>query len=448
MHWRPSCRLWIIWPQGEYTIRLAEVFQDTRQMRTGMYRILKRCYYDNAQLVSLYSHAWQLTKNPEYKRIVYETLEFIENELTAPEGGFYSSLDADSEGEEGKFYAWTKKQIESVLGIGASLIIDYYNITEIGNWENKKNILFKKLNDNEVLKKYNITAGELQNRIDKSRKSLVKVRNERVRPGLDNKILTSWNSLMLKGYIDAYRAFGEKKFLKAALKNADFLTENAISQKNEITRNCKNFKSSVPGMLDDYAFTVSAFIDLYQATFEEKWLYSAKELTDYTILHFFDNSSGMFYYTSDDHSDLIARKMEIADNVIPSSNSEMANNLFLLGNYFNTETFIQKAKQMLINVQEKLHQNIFSYSNWGILGIHFIKPLYEVAIVGANWDTLRKALDKNYLPGAIFLGGVNEGSLNLLENKLVPNQTTIYICVEKGCKMPVTSAEEALRQMQ
>ena len=407
----------------------------------------EKMLYDNAQLVSLYTHAWQLTKNPEYKRIVYETLEFIGNEMTSQEGGFYSSLDADSEGEEGKFYAWTKEEIESVLGKESPLFIDYFNITNPGNWEGDKNILFRNTTDDDILKKYKIGLQELQINITRSREAILKARNSRVRPGLDDKILTSWNALMQRGYIDAYRAFGEEKFLKAALKNADFLTNKAIGNNSEITRNYKNGKSTVPGLLDDYSFTISAFIDLYQATFDEKWLYKANELTDYTIRHFFDTSSGMFYYTPDNHSDLIARKMEISDNVIPSSNSEMANNLFLLGNYFNNEKFIQKAQQMLQNVQNNLEQNIFSYSNWGLLGIHFIKPLYEVAIVGSDWDTKRKTLDKNYLPDAIYLGGKNEGTLELLENKLVPGQTTIYVCVDKTCKIPVTEAEQALKQM-
>lgn len=407
----------------------------------------EKMLYDNAQLVSLYTHAWQLTKNPQYKKIVYETLEFIENELTSPKAGFYSSLDADSEGEEGKFYAWTKEEVESVLGKKAPLFIDYFNITNPGNWEEDKNILFKKPANDELSKKYNIGLEELQIKIAKSRETIMKVRNKRVRPGLDDKILTSWNALMLRGYVDAYRAFGEERFLKAALKNADFLTKNAIGKNNEITRNYKNGKSSVPGMLDDYSFTISAFIDLYQATFDEKWLYKANDLTDYAIMHFFDTSSGMFYYTPDNHSDLIARKMEISDNVIPSSNSEMANNLFLLGNYFSNEALNQKARQMLNNIQKDLQQNIFSYSNWGLLGIHFIKPLYEVAIVGSDWDRIRKILDNSYLPDAIFLGGKNEGTLSLLENKLVPDQTTIYVCVDKTCKIPVTDSEKALQQM-
>ena len=176
-------------------------------------------------------------------------------------------------------------------------------------------------------KKYNIIAGT-SNQVRKRQEIVDEIRNKRVKPGLDDKILTSWNAMMLRGYIDAYRAFGEERFLNSAIKNADFLSNNAISRNNEITRNYKNGKSSIPGLLDDYSFTISAFIDLYQATFDEKWLYKANELTDYTILHFFDTSSGMFYYTPDNHSDLIARKMEITDNVIPSSNSEMAMNLF------------------------------------------------------------------------------------------------------------------------
>jgi len=407
----------------------------------------EKMLYDNAQLVSLYTHAWQLTKNPEYKKIVYETLEFIENELTSSEGGFFSSLDADSEGEEGKFYTWTKDEVESVLGKEAPLFIDYYNITRQGNWEAEKNILYRNLSDAGILKRYSIGPDELLLRMVKSRETLKKVCNKRVRPGLDDKILTSWNALMLKGYVDAYRAFGEEKFLRAALENADFLIRNAINKENKITRNYKNGRSSVSGMLDDYAFTISAFVDLYQATFDEKWLYKAKELTDYTTDNFFDHASGMFYYTPDNHSDLIARKMEISDNVIPSSNSEMAKNLFLLGKYFNDGPFIQKAQQMLKNVQRDVMQNIYSYSNWGLLGIHFIKPLYEVAIVGADWVTIRKTLDNNYLPDAIFLGGKNEGTLELLENKLVPGQTTIYVCVDKACKIPVNEAEKALQQM-
>jgi len=226
-----------------------------------------------------------------YKNVVYETLDFIEREMTSPKGGFYSSLDADSEGEEGKFYVWTKEGIEQELGKEAAVVIDYYNVTASGNWEHGKNILFRKGNDEKLAKKYGISEEDMQKQIENDKVTLLKTRSKRIRPGLDDKILTSWNALMLKGYVDAYRAFDEDKFLKAALENADFLLKNSITERGKLTRNHKDGKSSIPAMLDDYAFVISAFIDLYQTTFDEKWLQKAEELTEYTVKHFFDTSS-------------------------------------------------------------------------------------------------------------------------------------------------------------
>jgi uncharacterized protein YyaL (SSP411 family) len=407
----------------------------------------EKMLYDNAQLVSLYSHAWQLTKNPLYKDVVYQTLEFIEHELTSSDGGFYSSLDADSEGEEGKFYTWTIDEVESILGEEAPLFLAYFNITSPGNWEHGKNILFRKLSDENFAEKQKMTLTDLRNKLYKSKEMMLNARTKRVRPGLDDKILTSWNALMLKGYIDAYRAFGEEEFLNTALQNAQFLSRNAIHGNNEFTRNYKNGKSSIPGLLDDYSFTISALIALYQATFDEMWLYKAKELSDFTLVHFYDSSSGMFYYTHDLHVKLIARKMEIEDNVIPSSNSEMAKNLLFLGHYFYDESFIQKARQMFINVQKDLYAQIYFYSNWGVVCIHLIQPLFEVAVVGTDWNAIRKTLDNIYLPNVILMGGKHEGTLKLLENKLVKGQTTIYVCRDKSCKLPVTDAAKALMQL-
>ena len=217
--------------------------------------------------------------------------------MTSSEGGFYSSLDADSEGEEGKFYVWTKAEIEKSLGDKADLFSAYYNVTNNGNWEQGKNILFRKQTDKALAKKYNVTPEEVEKIISESKQILLKTRSNRIRPGLDDKILTAWNALMLKGYVDAYRAFGEEDFLIAAIKNANFLIENALS-KNGITRNYKNGKSTIPGFLDDYAFVISVLTELYQATFDEKWLNKANELTEYTIEHFFDTANGMFFYTA------------------------------------------------------------------------------------------------------------------------------------------------------
>jgi len=407
----------------------------------------EKMLYDNAQLVSLYAHAYQVTKDPLYKKVVYESLDFIEREMTSPEGAFYSSLDADSEGEEGKYYVWTKTEIEKVLGKEALLFNDYYNVTTGGNWERGKNILFRNTSDEAIAAKNNLTKEQLKEKIEAEKATLLRVRSNRVRPGLDDKILTAWNALMLKGYIDVYRTFGEERFLKAALKNADFLSAKAINNNNEITRNYKNGKSSIAGFLDDYAFTISAFIDLYQATFDEKWLYKAKELAAYTQTHFFDNTSGMFYYTHNQHSNLIARKMEIADNVIPSSNSEMAKNLFYLGYFFSNEAQIKTAQQMLLNVQKDVQQNVYFYPNWGILEAGFVSGLYEVAIVGKGDLHKRQMIDEYYLPNMLLLGSKEKSTLELLENKLVEGQTTIYVCQDKVCKRPVTEVKDAVMQI-
>lgn len=407
----------------------------------------EKMLYDNAQLVSLYSHAYQLTKNPLYKKTVEHTLDFIAREMTSPEGGFYSSLDADSEGEEGKFYVWTKKEIDELLGKDAVVFEDYYDVTEAGNWEHGNNILLRKNDDEVVAKRHGISLETLNKIIDNGDAVLLKERSKRVRPALDDKILTSWNALMMKAYTQAYRAFGEKRFLNAALKNAAFLSEHAINDKNEITRNYKNGKSSIEGLLDDYAFVISGFIELYQATFDEQWLDKAKAITDYTITHFFDRSTGMFYYTHNEHSNLIARKMEISDNVIPASNSEMAKNLFVLSQYFDNEHYHKMAVQQLKNVKEDLTGSVGYYSNWASLALQLIHPPFEVAILGDNAIEKREEFDQHYLPDVLFMGGKKEGSLSLLEHKLIAGQTTIYVCSNKTCKQPVTEVAPALTEI-
>ena len=407
----------------------------------------EKMLYDNAQLVSLYSAAYQQTKNPKYKVVVCETLDFIQRELTSKEGGFYSSLDADSEGEEGKFYVWTNAELQNALGSKADLIIDYYNVTEAGNWEKGHNILLKSDNDKKIADKYNITEDELKGRILEAKKILLKERTKRIRPGLDDKILTSWNALMLKAYIDAYRTFDDKKYLDFALKNAEFINTKIKSADNRLYRNYKNGEASINAFLDDYAFTIAAFISLYQTTFNEKWLTDAQQLLEYTITHFYNKTSGMFYYTSDIDPALIARKVDITDNVIPSANSEMAKNLFILGKYFYNDDYIKKSEKMLSNVKQNALKGGAYFANWDILMTWFVSEPYEVAIVGKDFDAKLKELDKYYLPNVFVSGGENEGTLSLLESKLIKGQTTIYVCRNKACKLPVNEVKEALKQI-
>ncbi|MDQ6903771.1 MAG: thioredoxin domain-containing protein, partial [Bacteroidota bacterium] len=324
----------------------------------------EKMLYDNAQLISLYSHAFQVTHNPLYKKIVYETIAFVKRELTSNEGGFYSSLDADSEGQEGKFYVWSENEIKEILGNDAPLFSDYFNITTKGNWEPNKNIPDINEGDKNAAKKYHLTPDEFSKKIETLKATLLKEREKRVRPNTDDKILTSWNALMAKGLIDAYQAFGDESFLVMARKNIDFLIKNVATSNHELYRNYKNGHATIPAFLDDYAFVISALIDYYQVTFDESYLQQAKNFSEYTSKHFFDNASGMFFYTDDLHSNLIARKMEVSDNVIPSSNSEMAKNLLFLGLYFENEKYEEQSSQLVKNVMDDMRKNLGYYSNW------------------------------------------------------------------------------------
>lgn len=407
----------------------------------------EKMIYDNSQLVSLYASAYQATKNPYYKTIVYETLDFVERELTSKEGAFYSSLDADSEGEEGKFYVWKKPEMQKLLGENAALVNDYYNITNNGNWEKGNNILFKNKTDSKIAEKYKISEKELQKIIIEAKKVLLSERNKRIHPALDDKIITAWNGLMLKAYVDAYRVFDDPKFLKAAQTNANFILKNIKKHDNRLDRNYKNGKSTINGFLDDYAFTIEAFMAIYQATFNEKWLVEAQQLTTYTIKHFYDAKSGMFFYTSNLDPSLIARKMEITDNVIPAANSQMAKNLFVLGQYFYNDEYINTSKKMLSNVKKEALNGGTYYANWDILMAWMANEPYEVAIVGNDCLNARKEFDTYYLPNVFLSGGKTEGTLKLLQNKYIQGQTTIYACQNKTCKMPETEVKRVVEQL-
>jgi len=367
--------------------------------------------------------------------------------MTSHEGGFFSSLDADSDGEEGKYYVWKLEELKSILGREADFIIDYYNLTLEGNWEDRKNILYISATDKQLADKFQITVSELNNRVFASKEILLKERSARVHPGLDDKIITSWNALMLKAYIDAFEVFGNEDYLTAALKNAEFIASKLISTDHRLNRNYKNEKAGINAYLDDYAFSISAFISLYQVTFSEKWLDTARKLADYAIDHFFENKSGMFFYTSDLDPALIARKKEIIDNVMPASNSEMAKNLFVLGYYFYNEEYLEKSSKMLNSVKKYTLNGGSYFANWDILMAWFTSEPYEVAIVGKEFEHLRREFNEHYLPNVFFSGGSSEGTLSLLENKLVEGETTIYVCQFKVCKLPVTDTKVALTQI-
>ncbi|MEO5643523.1 MAG: thioredoxin domain-containing protein [Bacteroidia bacterium] len=407
----------------------------------------EKMLYDNAQLISLYSEAYQTSGNRLYKDTVYQTLKFIARELTATNGAFYSALDADSEGEEGKFYVWTENELKEILGDNFNLIADYYSVNSIGHWEHDNYILLRRETEEAIAAKHKINVEELRGMISKTNDQLLAVREKRIRPGLDDKTLTSWNAMMLKGYADAYHVFGENEFLLAAIKNARFIRDVQMREDGGLWHSWKNNKSSINGFLEDYAFTIDAFISLYQVTFDEAWLELAEKLCAYIFTHFNDVSSGMFFFTSDEDPALIARKMELSDNVIPSSNSVMAKNLFYLGHFTGNADWIERSAKMVRQVKQEIIGYGGGYSNWMMLQLHFVFPFRELAIVGKTVDKTMLELRKHYLPNQIFAASPGPSELPLLQNRYVEGKTLIYICENNSCKLPVEDATEVIKQL-
>ena len=397
----------------------------------------EKMLYDNAQLLSLYSNAYSLTNDAQYKDVILSTVGFIQKEMTSPEGGFYSALDADSEGEEGLFYTWEKDEILDLAGEMGPGFCKYYQVTKEGNWTNNRNILWR--GENNANK-----ADKPPGAYTKIRQKLLAVRNKRIRPALDDKILTSWNALMLKGLLDAYRVTGEKSILSLALKNANFLESAILADKRKVYRNFHKGKISISGFLDDYAFLSEAYIHLYRVSFDEKWLYLALDITKYAVGHFYDSKQNLFYYTSDEDPELILRPSEYSDNVIPSSASIMASNLNYLNKYFMLDDFDKIYNELMLSIKPQLLKNPVFYSAWAKQALHRHNVQSELVIVGPQAESFRKELNKRYFSGVLFSGGKKGGTFSLFEYKYIEGRTLIYVCKDKRCFEGVESVTQAL----
>ncbi len=409
----------------------------------------EKMLYDNGQLISLYANAYRATDNPLYKKIIEGTVAFAERELKSPEGGYYSSLDADSDGEEGKFYVWTQEELKNVLGDSTAfeVIKAYYGIKSSGNWEHGKNILHVAKSIDRLAKMFELSTSQIEAIIASANKKLFEARAKRIRPGTDTKILTAWNALLLKGYVDAYKATGDKKYLTDALALWQFLKEKMLQSDGSLHRNFKDGASGINGFLDDYVLTSDALVDLYEATFDAQYLREAQAFMDYALKHFNDPNDPLLYYTSDKDPSLITRKKETNDNVIPGSNSVAANVLYRLGVMLDKEAYIKRAKKMLNRVREDVETTDHPgyLANWLILYSDLVHRPYEVVVMGPEYRALKKELLSRYIPNAVFLGGDREGDLELLKDKLQDGQNFIYVCVNKVCKLPVQQVDKALR---
>ena len=403
----------------------------------------EKMLYDNGQLLSLYSEAYKYFKKPLYKRIVYQTIAWLQREMLTKDGAFYSALDADSEGDEGKFYCWNKEDMLNVLGDDYNWVSDFYNLNQRGYWEEEKYIPLRTESDLSFAKKMNWSLEEFELKISKINQQLLDERSHRIRPGTDDKCLTSWNAITIKGLCDAYSAFGEEEFLHLAIKNARWIVQRQITNDGKLFRTYKNGNSTINAFLEDYAHVICAFIELYEVTFDSEWLEKASQLTEITLKEFHDEKSKMFFFTSNS-TQLIARKMELNDNVLPASNSVMAHNLFRLSHLYYNNEFKLIAEQMLANIYDGMEMYGSGYSNWGSLLLNIVNNYYHVSIMGNESQALNLNLLKNYLPNVLCAGG-NDLKLPVLADKKIENETIIYVCYDGTCLSPVKNIEEVIR---
>lgn len=409
----------------------------------------EKMMYDNGQLVSLYAEAYQVTKKPLYKQTVYQSIDWLEREMTHAQGGFYSALDADSEGEEGKFYLWRPEEVRAVLGHDAELIIDYYHLTDRGNWEPGKNIPFRDETNAAFAERHGLETDEWDDLVLAANMQLLKARENRIRPGLDDKILAGWNGLMCTGLTNAYAAFGEPRFLNMATRNMEFILRE-MSEGTRLFRNFKDGKASIDAYLEDYAAVIQALTSLYQVTFDESWLTHARRFTDYTIENFFDEAEDFFFFTDVNSEKLIARKKEIFDNVIPSSNSLMAENLYTLGILLDEQEYVKKAHRMISRVKRVIPSAPKDLAHWASLFSKLTSPTAEIAVVGEDISAAMLELNQHYIPNKVVVAKKpgSTSSLALLENReMINEKTTFYLCYNKACQLPVNNLEEVLKQL-
>lgn len=408
----------------------------------------EKMLYDNGQLISLYADAYKLTKNPLYKEVIEKTLTFISRELTNDEGGFFCALDADSLNEkqhleEGAFYVWKKTDLQELLKTDFELFSEVFNVNDFGLWEDGNYVLIQNQSVAEIAALHKMEVSELESKKKSWENILFHEREKRSKPRLDDKCLTSWNAIMLKGFIDGYKALKDENYLKIALKNADFIIQNLWTPEGNLLHNYKNGKSSINGYLEDYCFVIEGFIAIYEVTFEEKWLQNAKQLTDYCFEHFYDENNQFFAFTSNNDEALIVEHFETEDNVIPASNSVMANNLFKLSIYFHNTYYEKIAYQMIQNIIPKVDYPS-AYSNWFNVFLNYSEQNKELAICGSDALKYCAKINENYFPNIIVAGSNSESNLPFLKDRFITGKTLFYFCQNKTCDIPKDNFEDVL----
>lgn len=408
----------------------------------------EKMLYDNALLLMVISEAYQLTKKERYREVIDETMTFIRRELMHPAGGFYSALDADSEGEEGKFYVWEQREVEEILGADAFLFNSYYDVTNQGNWSEGsrthsgggKNILWVKKPFGAFASSQVMEPEEIKAKLEEGKQKLLEARNKRPRPLLDDKILLGWNALMNTACSKAYEATGDIQYRQLAITNMEFLLEkfsSASGAENEFYHTWKG-QAKFPAFLDDYAYLIHALIQLYEATGNIAWLNRAKGMTEHVIRQFSEGETGFFYYTREGQEDIIVRKKEVYDGATPSGNAVMAHNLYRLSVFFNINEWKERSYRMLGSLSNAITKYPTSFGVWNSLLLQVFAGVQELAVVGVNAEEVHAELIKEYIPYRVLMvSQTGDESFPLLSGKPATGQASIYLCRDFSCLKPV-----------
>ncbi|MDI9255788.1 thioredoxin domain-containing protein [Flavobacterium sedimenticola] len=411
----------------------------------------EKMLYDNGQLVSLYANAYKLSGNDLYKEIIEKTLQFVEKEWLTSEGSFYAALDADSLNsenhlEEGAFYVWTKTELQALLGTDYELFSEVFNVNDFGHWEQGNYVLIQNQSTETIAAQHHLDTAVLAAKKKKWENLLYSARSKRSKPRLDDKCITSWNAIMLKGFVDAYKALGNVKYLNIALQNARFITQKLWSPEGHLYRTYKNGKATINAYLEDYAQVINALIALYEATLDASWLDTAKQLTDYCFDFFYDKKEAFFAYTSQKDQPLITPHFETEDNVIPAANSVMAHNLFQLGIYYHNTYYESVAEKMVRYMMPNIDYPS-AYSNWLHLSLKYSEQNRELAICGPEALDYVFKINQKYTPNIVVAGTLDQSHLPFLTGRSSQNQTLLYLCQNKTCQLPSTDFEQIIQEI-
>jgi hypothetical protein len=407
----------------------------------------EKMLYDNAQLSRVYLHAWQITGDPFFRRIAEEIYDYILREMTDPEGGFYSTTDADSEGEEGKFFVWSKDELFEVLGDDARVAVEYWGVTTRGNFEGQ-NILYVPNDDDVVASRVGLTTDALREKIVAMRDKLYAQRTNRIAPGLDDKILTGWNGMMLASLAEAGRVLERRDYCEAAVRNAEFLL-SSLMQDGQLLRTWKGGRAKIAAFLEDYGNLIDGLIELYQTTFDVRWFTEARRLADVVLARFAAEDGG-FYDTADTHEKLIARPRSLQDNATPSGNAMMAKSLVRLAAYTGDGRYETAARGAFAPLAAAMRQYPQAFGESLSAVDLLVRGIDEIAIVGDPAEVATRELlavaQVAYRPGAIVaLATANvsgEDTIPLLSYRTMKGGVpTVYVCRHFTCQMPVTTTE-------